>query len=65
MRRVARSGFARLLAVCSILLSLLTASLHAQQRQALQTDISVPAGAKLIGQMPASQQLSLAVTLPV
>jgi hypothetical protein len=65
MRRVARSGFARLLAVCSILLSLLTTSLHAQQRQALQTDVSAPAGAKLIGRMPASQQLSLAVTLPL
>jgi hypothetical protein len=65
MRRVARSGFARLLAVSSILLSLLTTSLHAQQRQALQTDVSAPAGAKLVGRMPASQQLSLAVTLPL
>ena len=65
MRRVARSGFARLLAVCPIVLSLLTTSLHAQQRQALQTDVSAPAGAKLIGRMPASQQLSLAVTLPL
>jgi Pro-kumamolisin, activation domain len=65
MRRVVRSGFARLLAVCSILLSLLTTSLHAQQRQALQADVSAPAGAKFIGPMPASQQLNLAVTLPL
>ena len=65
MRRVAPSGFAMLLAVISILLSLLTTSLHAQQRQALQTDVATPAGAKLIGRMPASQRLSLAVTLPL
>jgi hypothetical protein len=65
MRRVARSGLAMVLAVCPILLSLLTTPLHAQQRQALQTDVSAPATAKLIGRMPASQQLSLAVTLPL
>ena len=65
MRRVVRSGFARLLAVCSILLSLLTTSLHAQQRQALQADVSAPAGAKFVGRMPASQQLNLAVTMPL
>jgi hypothetical protein len=65
MRCVTRSGLAALLAVCPILLSLLTTSLHAQQRQALQTDASAPAAAKLIGRMPSSQQLSLAVTLPL
>ena len=61
MRRVARSGFSIVLAVCPVLFSLLTTSLHAQQRQALQTHVSAPAGAKLIGRMPASQQLSLAI----
>ena len=66
MRRVVRSGFALALAVCPVLLSLLTASsLHAQQRQALQTQVAAPAGAKLIGRLPGSQRLRLAISLPL
>ena len=66
MRRVVRSGFAFILAVCPVLLSLLTASsLHAQQRQALQTQVAAPAGAKLIGRLPGSQRLRLAISLPL
>ncbi len=66
MRRAAHSGFAFVLAVCPVLLSLLTASsLHAQQRQALQTQVAAPAGAKLIGRLPGSQRLRLAISLPL
>jgi hypothetical protein len=39
--------------------------LHAQQRQALQTKAAAPAGVQLVGQMPASQQLALAISLPL
>ena len=65
MRRVVPSGFSIVLAVCPVLFSLLATSLHAQQRQTLQTHVPAPAGAKLIGRMPASQQLSLAIGLPL
>ena len=65
MRRISRSGFVFVLAVCSMLFPALTPPLHAQQRQALQTKATAPAGTKLIGRMPASQQLGLAITLPL
>jgi hypothetical protein len=65
MRRVARSGSAIVLAVCPILFSLLAVPVRAQQRQALQTQVSAPAGARLIGRMPAAQQLTLAISLPL
>jgi hypothetical protein len=63
MPRVARSGFAMLLAVCAIVL--LTTSLQAQQRQALAIHVSAPTGAKLVGHLPTSQQMNLALTLPL
>jgi hypothetical protein len=53
------------LELCAVLFLLLTAPLLAQRRQALQTKAAAPAGARLIGPMPASQQLSLALTLPL
>jgi hypothetical protein len=65
MRRATRSGFSFLLAVFPVLFSLLTSTLDAQQRQPLQTHASAPAGAKIVGQMPSSQHLSLALTLPL
>ena len=65
MRRVVRSVFAFLLAVCPVVFFPLIAPLQAQQRQTLQTQVSAPAGAKLIGRMPGSQQLSLAIGLPL
>src|SRR5580658_3083210 len=65
MRRISRSGFVFVLVVCILFFSLLTRSLSAQQRQALQTKAAAPVGTKLIGRMPASQQLSLAITLPL
>jgi hypothetical protein len=37
----------------------------AQQRQALQTRATAPAGAQPIGRLPASQQLQLAISLPL
>jgi hypothetical protein len=53
------------LELCAVLFLLLTAPLLAQRRQALQTKAAAPPGARLIGPMPASQQLSLALTLPL
>ena len=44
MRRISRSGFVFVLAVCSMLFLALTPPLHAQQRQALQTKATAPAG---------------------
>lgn len=65
MRRVTRPGFAFLLAVCPFLFSLLTPSLHAQQRQALQTHVSAPVDTKLLGSLPSSQRLRLTISLPL
>jgi hypothetical protein len=65
MRRVTRSIFAFLLAVCSVLFSLLTTSLHAQQRETLKAEISAPADAKLLGRLPGSQRLRLTISLPL
>jgi hypothetical protein len=65
MRRISCSGFVLVLAVCAMLFPALTPPLHAQQRQALQTKAAAPVGAKVIGRMPAAQQLSLAITLPL
>jgi len=49
--------------MCAVLFPLLTRPAHAQQRQALQTRATAPAGAKLLGRMPGSQRLDLAITL--
>ncbi len=38
---------------------------NAQQRQALQSHAAAPAGAQPIGRLPGSQQLSLAISLPL
>ena len=37
----------------------------AAQRQALRTQVAAPEGAKLIGRLPASQRLNLAISLPL
>lgn len=39
--------------------------LQAQERESLQTNAAAPAAAQLIGRMPPSQQLNLAVSLPL
>ena len=51
----------------SVALCLLLASLTAvaQQRQALQTSLAAPANAVLIGRLPASQKLDVAISLPL
>lgn len=46
-------------------LSTLAATAKAQQRQALRTQAAAPAGAQPIGRLPGSQQLSLAISLPL
>ena len=42
-----------------------TAQAQEQDRQELQSHVSAPAGAKLIGRMPGSQRLRLAISLPL
>jgi len=48
-----------------LILFLVAPTAQAQERQVLQTHVSATAGAKLIGRMPGSQRLSLAITLPL
>ena len=64
MRKVSRP---RLLVVIvsAAVFSLLAWPLQAQQRQALQTQIAAPAGSQLIGRLPGSQRLSLAISVPL
>ena len=64
MRRFVRASSFLLLAAVSVLLSL-PASAQSQERQELQSQVSASADAKLIGRMPGSQRLSLAVALPL
>jgi len=59
------SGFVFVAAVCAVALSSLAGSAQAQQRQALQSRAAAPASAALIGPMPSSQKLSLALSLPL
>ena len=68
MRGIARSRFAFMTSIWLLLFfcfCVLTASLSAQQRQAVQTRAAAPADAKPVGRLPAAQQLSLAITLPL
>ena len=50
---------------CSVILSALSVPIHAQERQALATHAAAPVGAQVIGRVPASQRLSLAISLPL
>jgi hypothetical protein len=65
MHRVVLSEFAFRLAAGALVFFLLTTALHAQQRQALQTKAAAPAGVQLVGRMPASRQLALAISFPI
>jgi hypothetical protein len=65
MPRFPQDRFLAVIAVCAVIFTLLATPAHSQQRQALQTHVSAPASAKLIGRMPGSQQLRLAITLPL
>ncbi len=50
--------------LCALLVCWLAAPVAAQ-RQALRTQVAAPAGAQLIGRLPGSQRLNLAVSLPL
>jgi hypothetical protein len=65
MRRFVRAGSFLLLAACGSVVPLLTGTAHSQARQELQSQVSAPAGAQLIGRMSGSQPLSLAIALPL
>jgi len=54
-----------MLTLCTAATLMFVHSAIAQQRQALQARVAAPEDAKLIGRMPASQQLRLAVSLPL
>lgn len=64
MRRILISRSLLILAAFAVALPLAKPS-SAQQRQALQTHAAAPAGAKPLGRLPASQQLDLAISLPL
>jgi Pro-kumamolisin, activation domain len=64
MRRVLNTRFSLILIVCAALLFTIK-PVHAQQRQALLTHATAPSGAQPIGKLPASQQLELAISLPL
>jgi hypothetical protein len=64
MNRSARS-LSLLWVWCALLILVLAATAQAQERQLLPTHVSAPAGAQLIGRMPGSQRLNLAITLPL
>jgi hypothetical protein len=58
-------GFSLLLSACAAAFTLLPGQAYAQQRQALQSHVTAPASAKLVGRIPESQQMSLAISLPL
>jgi len=64
MRRALKSGLFLIVATWAVVL-LLTKTAEAQQRRALQTQVAAPEGIQPIGRMPASQRLSLAISLPL
>jgi subtilase family serine protease len=64
MRRTFYSGFSLLIAVLAVFL-LAAEPARAQQRQALQTHATAPVGAVTMGRLPASQQMQLAISLPL
>jgi len=63
MRKFALAGSFFLLA--AIVFAALAETARAQERQVLQTHVSATPGAKLIGRLPGSQRLNLAITLPL
>jgi len=65
MRRFAQAGSVLVVAACAVVFPLVPKPVQSQELQVLQTHIAAPADAKLIGRMPASQTLSLAISLPL
>jgi len=63
MTQKRNSSFAQLAVACATALLLLASPAGAQQRQTLGTSMAAPAGAQLVGRLPGSQPLSLALTL--
>ncbi len=57
------SSLGSLAVACVTTLLFLAAPVRAQQRQTLATSLAAPAGAQLVGRLPGSQQLNLALTL--
>ncbi|MFZ0732166.1 MAG: S53 family serine peptidase [Candidatus Sulfotelmatobacter sp.] len=65
MRRSSDFGFlAKFVLYSTAFLMLLASSATAQQRQALQTHLAVP-GAQLVGRLPSTKKLGLAISLPL
>jgi len=62
MRKLFTRSSSLLLASCVFLL---TTPAQSQQRQALQSQVAAPVGARLLERMSASQQLSIAIALPL
>jgi subtilase family serine protease len=63
MRRIAGVGLAFVVVACSFLFPLTAA--QGQGRQALPPGVAAPEGASLIGRLPGSQTLQLALALPL
>ncbi len=51
--------------IAALVFVLLPESATAQQRQVLATQVAAPAGAQMLGRVPRSQQLKLAISLPL
>jgi uncharacterized membrane protein len=64
MRRAQYSGLPLLVALSASLLLLLT-SAGAQERQALPTHVAAPEGVQVVGRLPGSQRLRLAISVPL
>lgn len=65
MPRFRQPRFFALITACVVILPLLTTSAQSQQRQALQTHATAPAGAQPIGRLPGTQRLQLATSRPL
>jgi hypothetical protein len=65
MRRLAQAGSVVLLAACAVVFPMMTKPAQSQERQVLQSHVAAPSDAKLMGRMPASERLSLAISLPL
>jgi hypothetical protein len=60
-----RHSLSLFITLCVAIFTVSSVPVHAQQRQALATHAAAPAGAQLIGRLPASQQMQLAISLPL
>src|SRR5580692_4601879 len=65
MRKALNFIFSVILAASVVFFFPFANTANAQSRQALQTHATAPVGAQPIGHLPASQRLSLAISLPL